>query len=152
MVAFSGATGAQIWRFDGDAASVELGSFFVAGLEDIDADGTPDVYAADYAAGVGGSHAGAAFVLSGVDGSPIHAWTGQRAGEGMGPGREAGDIDGDGVQDLSIGSYLSSARAPLSGQVQIRSGRTGDVIARIKSRVAGENTRVRRGRHGRCRR
>src|SRR4029079_15908308 len=81
---------------------------------------------------------GAAFVLSGVDGSPIYSWTGG-AGDGLGPGREAGDIDADGGQDLAVGMYLNSARATRSGQVQIRSGRTGDVIGRIKSRVAGEN-------------
>jgi hypothetical protein len=138
VMAFSGATGAVLWRFDGHAGSFELGSFFVAGLDDIDGDGTPDVYAADYADRTNGRASGAAFVLSGVDGSPIHAWTGE-AGDGMGPGREAGDVDGDGVQDLAVGMYLNSSRAPGSGQVQIRSGASGEIIGRIKSRVAGEN-------------
>lgn len=138
VLAFSGATGELLWRFDGHAGSTELGSFFVAGLEDIDGDGTPDVYGADYADTTNGPSSGAAFVLSGVDGSPIYTWTG-RAGDGLGPGREAGDIDADGVQDLAIGMYLNSSRASRSGQVQIRSGRTGEVIGRIKSRVPGEN-------------
>ncbi len=138
VVAFSGATGNLLWRFDGHGGSVELGSFFVAGLEDIDGDGTPDVYGADYADRTNGRSAGAAFVLSGTDGTPIHTWTG-RAGDGMGPGREAGDLDRDGVQDLAVGLYLNSSRAAGSGQIQIRSGRTGEIIGRIKSRIAGEN-------------
>jgi FG-GAP repeat protein len=138
VLAFSGASGELLWRFDGHPGSSELGSFFVAGLDDIDGDGTPDVYGADYADTSNGPSSGAAFVLSGIDGSPIYSWTG-RAGDGLGPGREAGDIDADGVQDLAVGMYLNSSRATRSGQVQIRSGRTGDVIGRIKSRVAGEN-------------
>jgi hypothetical protein len=138
VLAFSGTTGELLWRFDGHAGSVELGSFFVAGLDDIDGDGTPDVYGADYADRTNGRGSGAAFVLSGVDGSPIHAWTG-RAGDGMGPGREAGDLDQDGVQDLAIGMYLNGSRATGSGQVQIRSGRTGEILGRIKSRIASEN-------------
>ena len=138
VLAFSGATGELLWRFDGHAGSSELGSFFVAGLEDVNGDGTPDVYGADYADTSNGPSSGAAFVLSGVDGSPIHTWTG-RAGDGLGPGREAGDIDRDGVQDLAVGTYLNSSRATRSGQVQIRSGRTGEIIGRIKSRIGGEN-------------
>jgi hypothetical protein len=138
VLAFSGASGSLLWRFDGRSGSNELGSFFVAGLEDIDGDGVADVYGADYADRTGGRGAGAAFVLSGVDGSTVFTWTG-RAGDGLGPGREAGDIDRDGVQDLAVGMYLNSDRAPGAGQVQIRSGRTGEIIARIKDRVAGDN-------------
>jgi hypothetical protein len=138
VLAYSGATGELLWRFNGHGGSVELGSFFVAGLDDIDGDGTPDVYGADYADRTNGRASGAAFVLSGVDGAPIHTWTG-RAGDGLGPGREAGDLDRDGVQDLAVGMYLNGSRAAGSGQVQIRSGRSGEIIGRIKSRIAGEN-------------
>jgi hypothetical protein len=35
--------------------------------------------------------------------------------------------------------YLNGSRAAGSGQVQIRSGRSGEIIGRIKSRIAGEN-------------
>ncbi|HYH93611.1 MAG TPA: hypothetical protein VD763_10660 [Candidatus Saccharimonadales bacterium] len=137
--AFSGADGGPLWTWPGRTGSVQLGSFFVGGLEDIDGDDVPDVYAGDYADRTDGVGAGAAFVLSGVDGSPIHTWSGRTANEGMGPGREAGDLDRDGVQDLAVGSYTSSARAAGSGMVQIFSGRTGDVLGKIKSRIAGEN-------------
>ncbi len=137
--AYSSATGRQLWRFTAPRSGDELGSFFVAGLEDLDADGTPDVYAADYADRARGQGTGRAFALSGVDGTPIHTWTGYRNKEGVGPGREAGDVDGDGVQDLSVGHYTSSDGARGAGKVVVFSGATGAAIRTITSTTRGEN-------------
>ena len=137
--AYSSATGGQLWRFTAPRTGDELGSFFVAGLEDVNADGTPDVYAADYADRARGQGTGRAFVLSGVDGTPIHTWTGYRNKEGVGPGREAGDVDGDGVQDLTVGHYTSSDGARGAGKVVVFSGATGAAIRTITSTTRGEN-------------
>jgi len=137
--AFSAANGHRLWSVTAPKSGNEFGSFFVAGLEDIDSDGTSDVYVGDYADAANGGQAGAAYALSGADGSVIHAWRGPKPKEGMGPGREAGDIDGDGVQDLAVGSYLSSAAAKGGGRLDIFSGATGARLAAIRSTTLGEN-------------
>ena len=101
-------------------------------------DGIGDVYAPDYADGSLGSGTGRAAVHSGADGTELQSWTGSAAGEGLGPGREAGDVDGDGLVDLAVGSYTSSDGAPQAGKVEILSG--GDtLIRRITSTTAFEN-------------
>jgi hypothetical protein len=137
--AISSATGQELWRFLAPKTGEDLGSFFVAGLEDIDGDGTADVYAADYADRTNGQGTGKAFVLSGADGTPIYTWTGYRNKEGVGPGREAGDVDGDGVQDVAVGHYTSSDGDRTAGKVVIFSGATGDALRTITSTTRREN-------------
>jgi len=122
VVAFSGATGAGLWTTEGTKKNEDLGYFFVAGLGDVDLDGTPDVFAADFDYTDAGNQRGAAYVLSGVDGSIIRSWFGSGAKEGFGPGREAGDVDGDGVPDVAVGSWISSDAAKEAGKVEIFSG------------------------------
>jgi hypothetical protein len=137
--AFSSASGRRLWTVTAPKTGGDLGSFFVGGLGDLDGDGTGDVYLGDYLDSTNGGQSGAAYVVSGADGSRIYAWRGPRPKEGMGPGREAGDIDGDGVQDVAVGSYLSSSGAKLAGRVDIFSGATGGRIASITSTRIGEN-------------
>ncbi len=125
---FSGASGAPFWVTDAARSGVDFGTFFVAGVGDLNGDGTPDVYAADYSDRAHGPYTGRGYVLSGVDGTPIREMVGAGPREGMGPGREAGDVDGDGVGDLIVGSYLSNDGALQAGKVQIFSGATGAVL------------------------
>jgi hypothetical protein len=106
---------------------------------DVNGDGTGDVYAADYADGSLGPGTGRAAVHSGADGAELQSWTGSAAAEGLGPGREAGDVDGDGLVDLAVGSYTSSDGAPQAGKVEIFSGVDGTLIRRITSTTAFEN-------------
>jgi hypothetical protein len=136
---YSGASGRLLWSVAAPRSGGDFGSFFVAGLDDLDGDGTPDVYAADYADKANGGQSGRASVLSGANGSLIYTWTGSRPKEGTGPGREAGDIDGDGTQDVAVGSYLSSRGARLAGRVDVFSGADGTLIGSVTSRTLGEN-------------
>jgi VCBS repeat protein/FG-GAP repeat protein len=136
---FSGRNGRPLFTITPPASAVEFGSFFVAGVGDVNGDGTGDVYAADYADGSLGPGTGRAAVYSGVDGTELQSWTGSEAGEGLGPGREAGDVDGDGLVDLAIGSYTSSDGAPQAGKVEIFSGANGTLIRRITSTTPFEN-------------
>jgi hypothetical protein len=133
--AFSGRTGRRLYRIGPPRGAKHFGVFFVAGVGDTNGDRVPDVYVADYGARSGAGFAG---VYSGRNGHRLHGWFG-RPGDGLGPGREAGDVDRDGRVDLIVGSYTNSDGAEQAGRVQIRSGRTGRLLRTITSRTTMEN-------------
>ena len=71
---FSGRTGQRRLQLFGGPTTVDLGWFFVAGVGDIDRDGTPDIYAGDFDGGPKGNLRGAAFVFSGATGKKLHVF------------------------------------------------------------------------------
>ncbi len=131
---YSGADGSLIFSTDSPAGGNSYGVFFVAGAGDVNNDGTRDVYVGDFGWNGGG---GKAYVYSGVDGSELHVFPGS-SGEGVGPGRAAGDVDGDGFNDLILGHWTSPTGAVGAGKATNRSGATGDVLRTINSTTAGE--------------
>jgi hypothetical protein len=130
---YSGRTGKRLFRIHGERGNAAFGQFFVAGVGDVNGDGVPDVYVGDYASNNAGAAGGFAAVYSGVDGARLHAWRGA-AGEGMGPGRSAGD-----VPDIIVGNYTSNDGAAAAGKVQIFSGATGKRLRTITSTTPNEN-------------
>jgi hypothetical protein len=135
---YSGRTGRRLFRIHGERGNAAFGQFFVAGVGDLNDDGVPDVYVGDYGSNNAGRAGGFAAVYSGVDGARLHAWRGA-AGEGMGPGRSAGDVNGDGVPDIIVGNYTSSDGAAAAGKVQVFSGATGARLRTITSTTPQEN-------------
>lgn len=133
VFAFSGKNGRPLWDAAAPASGAQFGSFFAAGLGDTNGDGVGDVYVGDYADSGG---TGRATVLSGIDGGELLAFSGD-PGAGLGPGREAGDLDGDGLVDLAVGSFTHGADG--AGLVELRSGRDGSVLRTITSTTPGEN-------------
>jgi FG-GAP repeat len=136
---FSGANGALLYGLQSSAAARQFGTFFLAGVGDVNHDHVPDVYGGDYAAGDNGPLSGFAGVYSGRDGTLLHSWFGAEPGAGLGPGRSAGDVDHDHTPDLAIGSYQSDEGAPDAGKIEIYSGATGAKLRTITSTTAGEN-------------
>jgi hypothetical protein len=134
----SGATGKPLYALPPSKAPSQFGTFFLAGVGDLDGDHVPDVYGGDYNAGDNGPGSGFAGVYSGRDGTLLHSWFGA-PGAGLGPGRGAGDVDHDGRDDIAVGSYTSSVGAPLAGKIEIFSGATGARLRTITSTTAGEN-------------
>lgn len=95
---------------------------------DVNADGTPDLYV--YGNGNhhgGGSSTGRVSVLSGVDGSELYAWVGLED-DGFGSGVDAaGDVNGDGHDDLIITAYNPENGDGRVGSVSVYSGKDGSV-------------------------
>jgi len=141
---YSGRTGERLFTINASPQGGELGSFFVAGVGDVNGDRTPDFYVGDYAdttngVDAAGNPAGRAGVYSGRDGHELLAWLGDSPEAGLGPGRGAGDVNGDGRPDLVVGSYTSNAGAPAAGKVQIFSGADGSLLRTITSTVENDN-------------
>lgn len=128
---FRGGDGSRLYEFEASPTGENLGYFFVAGLRDVDGDGTADIYGADFDDAHKGVDTGKAFVWSGADGSLIHEWVGKQKGVGLGPGRGAGDVDGDGHEDLIIGSWLDDFGGADAGKVTVYSGADGKRLRTI---------------------
>jgi len=132
---FDLAADALLYPLDPDASAAEFGRFFIDPAGDLDGDGFPDLYVGDFADGSG---RGKAYVFSGASGARLLTLTG-RSGEGFGIGRGVGDVDGDGRDDLVLGSWTASGGAPRAGKLEVFSGADGSLLRRVTSATANEN-------------
>jgi hypothetical protein len=112
---------------------------FVSIVGDVDGDGVDDAYAADWASNVGGAGSGAFVVHSGDDGRLLHSAAGEAAGDGLGIGiGDAGDVDGDGHDDLIVGAWQHASAAASGGKVYLYSGADGSLLRAYTGKVMGE--------------
>ena len=134
---FSGATGAQLFRFLGGVAGDQFG-YAVAAAGDVNGDGTPDLLIGSRGDDVGGSNAGAALVLSGLNGSLIHRIEGRAAHDLFGGALcSVGDLDGDGSPEFAVGARWSDANGESAGSVEVLRGSDGTSLIQLTGLAAG---------------
>ena len=133
VTVYSGGDGAVVWSRDGESRLDELG-WAVALAGDVNDDGVTDVIVGAPGAGGDGATtgAGAAFVLSGVDGAVLHTFAGETAGDRFGAAVDGGvDVPefpdhptGDGFIDFLVGA---PARNSGAGAAYLIDGSDGSV-------------------------
>ncbi|MEM9382166.1 MAG: VCBS repeat-containing protein, partial [Planctomycetota bacterium] len=126
---YDGVTGSVLWTRTGRHTSAILG--FAIRVADWNGDGVLDVFTSEpFGAGLGGH----VWVLSGDDGRVLHEFnpsdvSGDSFGYGIAVG---GDFDGDGVDDVAIGSAGYDPPGLVNaGRVYVYSGATGAQITAI---------------------
>jgi len=119
------------YQFDGPLAGDELGRA-VSDAGDVNGDGFDDIVVGASDSDPGGKlNAGSAYVYSGATGGLIYQFDGGSAGNSFGRHVEgAGDVNGDGFDDIIIGAPAADPKWNLSdaGSVYVFSGATGSMI------------------------
>jgi len=129
--AFSGATGdILIFAVNGESTGARFGTC-LASIQDINSDGLPDLLVgAPYHSSQNQFECGAAYAISGGDGSIIHRAEGGSSKNGYGHKlgtsiSSVGDLSLDGVDDYLVGAEFASIDNNEEGYAIVFSGSTG---------------------------
>jgi hypothetical protein len=110
---------------DGDSAGDQFG-WIARGMGDVDHDGAIDFVTSAPTSSAGGANAGRVYAYSSRTGKLLWSVDG-KPGEQLGTGVEsAGDVDGDGTQDVVAG-------APYSGRTYVYSGKDGHTLFTLRA-------------------
>lgn len=104
----------------------------VAGIGDLDGDGHGEIaIASSRTAYPINPQPGDVQIFSGIGGKELRRWTGKQPGERYGRMvTSAGDVDGDGIDDVAVGApHHQVGDMPKAGRAEVRSGKTGAVLA-----------------------
>jgi hypothetical protein len=110
----------------GNAAGDRSGQA-VQGAGDVNGDGYDDLIVGAPASDAGGLP-GSARVLSGLDGSVIHSWTGSPDDLFGASVAGAGDVNGDGLADVIVGVPNDGTGGTAAGRAIVFSGADGSVL------------------------
>ncbi len=124
----SGLDGGILHAFDGDSPN-DLFGLAVSGAGDVNGDGFDDLIVGAYHDDNNGTSSGSARVFSGVDGSVLHTFDGDSAGDSFGYRVSgAGDVNGDGFDDLVVGAFEDDNNGTGSGSARVFSGVNGSIL------------------------
>ncbi|HTF87329.1 MAG TPA: integrin alpha [Planctomycetota bacterium] len=129
---FSGASGSVLRTHLGAGGAQGAFGAALTSLGDVDSDGVPDYACADPKDNSFGP--GSVVVFSGSSGATIRTHSGLGGADNFGFAiASASDVDGDGIQDLLVGSPNELAGNFISGAAWLYSGATGAVIHHVPS-------------------
>lgn len=137
---YSGATGAVIYQFHGTGAHDRFGNS-VSNAGDVNGDGFADFIIGAWTADPSGfNNAGSVYLYSGINGSLLYQFDGTADYEWLGISVSgAGDVNGDGLDDIIIGAYGTYANGlARSGSAFVYSGINGQLLHRFDGEAAGD--------------
>jgi hypothetical protein len=136
---YKGLSSQPVFVIDADDTGAALGAMFLSTVGDVNHDGFPDIYASDFTNSAKGPSTGRVYVHSGADGRRLLTLTGETAGEGFGIGpAAAGDVDGDGFDDLIVGAWQYAGAAVSGGRAYLYSGKDGRLLKTYTCRIPGD--------------
>lgn len=134
---YSSRDGALLFSHEGHAGE-RLGNG-AAGAGDVNADGVPDVIVGAPRHRADGE-SGRAIVYSGKDGKTLLALVGKQAGDRFGyKVSGAGDLNGDGHEDVLVTSLAGEGQQPGSGCCDAYSGKDGALLFTLKGERASDS-------------
>ena len=124
----SGDDGSILYTFKGVSAD-DIFGHSVSGAGDINGDGHADLIVGAWGDDNNGDGSGSARVLSGADGSTLYSFNGDSAGDQFGVSVSgAGDVNGDGYDDLIVGAPDDDPNGSNSGSARVLSGADGSAL------------------------